>query len=889
MFPEDQQLAVKCREMAEVIKSARQWVRRNQELVGPTAAPLGRDLKRSIRRCNKFAVAAQRKMCVGVFGPSQAGKSYLISALARGQDGQLIADFQGQRHDFISEINPAGDKESTGLVTRFTLTRPEVPDQEYPVTLKMLSETDLVKILGNTYFSDFKHKQEPDAEAITQKVAKLAQRRTDSRTSNLSEDDLADLRDYFWNNYEGNARIQVLQKVYWDNAIALAPLLTPADRAELFGLIWDSVQPFNELFLTLLTALQKLGMASHAYCGIDALIPREESIIDVATLKGLGATGGELMVVGAEGQKATLPRSLVTALISELTVTMAEKPDDFFDYTDLLDFPGYRSRLTHDVQALLSEAVPVSDYFLRGKVSYLFQQYHQEHELTSMILAIGPSNQDVQDLPEVVNQWVESTHGATPEKRTDQLVSLFLVLTKFDLDFAEKKGAENNEESRWSTRLEASFLGYLGQGYSWPTKWDKRGPFRNVFLLRNPNVMSKDLFDYDQKTEIGVRADQSAYVDRLKQGFLRNEQVRNHLKEPAASWEAVMQLNDGGISFLRDHLRPMCSPDLKRGQIHRGLLDEAETVHLKLAPMFRSDDLEHEREKKSQWAMHLGKLLARCASQLLLGKLIRSMQVQERDLYDLYFRMDDLGLPSEGEEASDDVVNEGAIATPIGTSSSTDEIWDGLFGEESQPAASQTNNGKTPRKPMAHHDATERYSSQVQDFWISKMSGLAEDNRYCERFNFPRDDVSKMVHELTDGAGRLGLWQDLTGTLRQEARYKNLRRDRLAWKQVSQATRIINDYLDWLGHDPRRTASSKRRVEFMGRQRDVFQPVPPIESLPQLPPEQTAFTTVYFQDWIFSLCNLIVENVGSDGGNTLDPVENGRLGELLADIQCIPA
>ena len=66
-----------------------------------------------------------RKMCAGVFGPSQAGKSYLISALARDTEGNLQARFGAEMHDFISEINPEGGKESTGLVTRFTMTRPE--------------------------------------------------------------------------------------------------------------------------------------------------------------------------------------------------------------------------------------------------------------------------------------------------------------------------------------------------------------------------------------------------------------------------------------------------------------------------------------------------------------------------------------------------------------------------------------------------------------------------------------------------------------------------------------------------------------------------------------------------------------------------------------------
>ena len=46
------------------------------------------------------------------------------------KNNNLNALFGNESHDFISEINPEGGKsESTGLVTRFTMTRPrDLPD-----------------------------------------------------------------------------------------------------------------------------------------------------------------------------------------------------------------------------------------------------------------------------------------------------------------------------------------------------------------------------------------------------------------------------------------------------------------------------------------------------------------------------------------------------------------------------------------------------------------------------------------------------------------------------------------------------------------------------------------------------------------------------------------
>ena len=60
-----------------------------------------------------------------------------------------------------------------------------------------------------------------------------------------------------------------------------------------------------------------------------------------------------------------------------------------------------------------------------------------------MLLCVGPSNQEVQSLPEVIDAWVRATHGETPDKRPSgaDKVALFLVLTKMDLHFGEKEGA----------------------------------------------------------------------------------------------------------------------------------------------------------------------------------------------------------------------------------------------------------------------------------------------------------------------------------------------------------------------------------------------------------------------------------------------------------------
>ena len=154
MRDQDRQLAGMCQSWSKAALSAEKWLQDNRKLVGAECDMLRKDMRSAARSFRKLSRAASRKMCVGVFGPSQAGKSYLISALARDRKGELSADFCGKAVDFIREINPEGGKESTGLVTRFTTTPPEGISERHPIRLRLFSEMDLVKVFANTSYSD---------------------------------------------------------------------------------------------------------------------------------------------------------------------------------------------------------------------------------------------------------------------------------------------------------------------------------------------------------------------------------------------------------------------------------------------------------------------------------------------------------------------------------------------------------------------------------------------------------------------------------------------------------------------------------------------------------------------------------------------------------------
>lgn len=93
---------------------------------------------------------------LGLFGPSQAGKSFLVSSLAASADGRLRTRMGETVLDFIDDINPRGNgKESTGLVTRFTRKGEPEKDPKFCVPLRLFGECDIAKILINSCFNDF--------------------------------------------------------------------------------------------------------------------------------------------------------------------------------------------------------------------------------------------------------------------------------------------------------------------------------------------------------------------------------------------------------------------------------------------------------------------------------------------------------------------------------------------------------------------------------------------------------------------------------------------------------------------------------------------------------------------------------------------------------------
>lgn len=883
MLKEDSILAEKCAALATAAQSAAGWVDRNRDLVRAESDETIRLLRRSAAAFRRLETASRRKMCVGIFGPSQAGKSYLVSSLARSADAPLLANFDGQTLDFLEKINPSGEKEATGLVTRFTVSRPAKLPPGRPVQLRMLSETDIVKIIGNTYYADFVHDDipDPDPEDISRRLNELSTRAKGPQADGLDLDGMTELDEYFWRNFRGNGRVKVLRTTYWPRAAELAPRLAVEDRALLFSMIWGDVRTFTDLYRRLYSALHALDFAKEAFCGLDALVPRERSIIDVATLVGLSGDGGDLLdVVNADGKTARWPRAIAAALTAELVIVVDRQPYDFFAHTDLLDFPGARSReKNRDVEGMLARPLGLEGLFRRGKVAYLFERYCAERELTSMLLCIRGSNQDVWDLPLMVNDWIRETHGDTPERRTGRDIALFFVLTQFDLMLGEKGGDKGDFSARWTSRLEASLLHFFGREHSWPTQWDDKGAFRNIFWVRNTTIINRGLFDYaEDGGEVALRRDAEAMVASFRQGFVANAAVQRHFTDPGRAWDEVMRLNDGGIAYLADRLRPICNPALKRRQIVELIAEEMRRIDGKLRRHLRTGSKDDEIEKKRAIARQVGRRLSACAQAQRFGELLRLLQIADHELYDVYYRLGNTA-PAEGNAESEAAP---PPATIIAERVSEDDIFSSVFGGEDVPQSAT--DGPAPADGTAEKpvDEAERYAREIRSLWFARLGEAAETASFQRYFQLPAEDFDKFVHELKIAYGRLRLHDRLSAALREAARFRGAQRTRQIWKQASTAATIINAYIDWLGRDPRSLPPDRRRLRVANRERVVFERPALNGPYPSLAAEPT-YDRDFYVDWLIAFAALVEDNAEGDEG--YDRAENEALMKILDTIQ----
>ncbi len=887
-------LSAQCTAVAEASQKATEWVSdpANAELVGAAAKSNMKSLRRVTRRARKLAVAAKKRMSISVFGPSQAGKSFLVSVLARPEDGELHSAYNHPNGslNYLQEVNPEGQGESTGLVTRFTMIREETPP-DFPIKLTLLSEADILRTILNSFFNDGDNSEAPPEPAeLTAHFEKFAPR-GGAAVPGLSHDDMIEVGEYV-NRTFGRTAYGAALRTFWEEAADLAPRLSRNDREAFFSIIWGNHRPLGQLYRKLADALASVDHAEVVYVGLDALLPRETSIIDVKTLAGLSGknVGPDLAVQTAAGRKCTMSRGDLCALAAELNFPMQVQPSEVLGRTDLLDFPGARNRFDKPLSVTLSvgdTADALRDLLLRGKVAYLFDRYVENQEITSMLLCIPGGNMDTTSLPRLVENWIALTHGNTPSSRRGLDTVLFFVLTKFD-DLLVDSGSDGGTVARFQRRVNASLLEKFTQvADPWVNEWTPNRPFNNCFWLRNPKYPAEAVIHYEAGREVALRAEKIDRLGELKRGCLAAENVQRHFADPEAAWNAAMTLNDGGARYLTEALTRVAKPDSKLNQIRAQLDRLSQEALNEVAEYYVPSDIEARIAQKRAAVQGVIDGLAQAAQEQHFGSLLRELMVDQDEIEARIARVPSVirirgGTVESLSTASPERTTPQA-ANRFRRPGSALNVPGGAAIAKAMPERTEGDRAAKGAPTVRSLTMAEFQAETALNMWIDTLKAFRDAPRASEVYGFAPEAISDLVAELVHAVRRLKLASDLRAEL-SGMTFGLSASDQAAPAAILSAERI-NTFVSDLGA-PHMPAAERPIVEDVnGHARPAFSPRPRSDNADTLPTTMHDCAFDHASDWAFALEALFVANAKDGDAGSIDVAQNLALGAVLAALR----
>ena len=880
----DRSLEDRCLALAEIGRAALGWIEvpTNGERVGAEKKSMQRILRRAIRRVTRLGKSAGTRMSISVFGPSQAGKSFLVSVLARPAGGRLVADFGGTELDYISELNPEGEGESTGLVTRFTTAREPLP-AGFPIHLRFLTEADLARLLINSFFMDGdKSEPAPEAAQIAAHLDRFASlANAGAPLPGMTYEEVVEIEQYVEANFIRASAYAAALKPFWEPAAALIPQLAPKDRAECLALLWGGHAQMTRLFRELSQTLASIGHAEDVYVGLDAVTPRESSILDVKTLGAVLDTPGAdtIEVMTPTGQRARLARARVCALAAELVLPMRDEPHPLYATTDLLDFPGARNRFNKSLDVTLADPSTLPGLLLRGKVAYLFDRYVENQEITSMLLCLPDSNMETVDLPRLVSTWIDQTHGPRPEMRAAVDCILFFVLTKFDKHLGDSAAA-GGESSRFQRRLEASLREKFSNGAdNWVEKWTPGKPFQNCYWLRNTNYYVEGLIDYDDaRRELRIRPEKQARMAELKAGCLAAEAVQQHFAQPEVAWDAALTLNDGGVSYLVEALTRVCKPMQKLNQIEQQLARVTTDLVKTLAPYHIADDIQTRIDEKQRACYAIIDDLQEALSRHRFGAVLAALMVDQDRVEESILR-----VPSNIRIGTAVASAAGGVGAAAGVTGLTRPGGPRRPGAAPAPASSVVADAAQD-VPSVRTMTLNSFQAEVAiQQWIETMKRFRDDEALRAHCGLRGQSVSDLVAELIHAARRTGLNTRIAAQLA-DLSY-GLTVESVASPAGILAAEVINDFVATLGFSTQPEATRPVVAMAEGGGRPIFASRPEREALADLPAEPRPIAHETWEDWVFALEALMLDNAKDGGGAEIDIEQNLALGRILDGIR----
>lgn len=614
-------------------------------------------LKRAQNKLNKIASNIEAKPVIAVFGASQVGKSYLIKNLLS-QKGESFKIINNQdSYDFLKDINPAGTgKESTGVVTRFSVDQ-DIKFVDFPIRIKLLSAKDILTIILDSYFLDLKKITSAtinNRRAIESHIKKYELAKDSVKQNYLSEQDVLEVKEYFGNHLSKHTLLfeGLTETRYFERIASIIEYFDYKEWTSIFEILWNNNEDLSGLFSDLLSKLNSIHFTSQGYIKFNDVLRAGGEILDVKRLLEF-YTNIEFTTLKLDsGSEIQINISYLSALLSELIFSIPKDLIDtkpFLKNSDLLDFPGARSRLGIEEDSVKSN---LSDMLLRGKVSYLFNKYSDDYSINNLLFCTNDKLLEVSELSYLLYNWISTNIGSNIDDRShslgkSEIYPLFVIFTFFNnqlrYDITNDEGYlinENKLNDKWDTRFVRFFENeVVTKSRDWHMQWSHQSQdFTNFYLLRDYKY-STDTYDgYEtENIETEIREERVPFINAMKKTFLNFPFVQKHFRKPEESWHEATDLNKDGSELIITNLEKVSTNYTKINHYVNLLNNTVEELQRNLSTYIKTDDITEHKNKNmsamSQFQLQFNMALARDLG--VFNELIHQISLQPIEVFNL--------------------------------------------------------------------------------------------------------------------------------------------------------------------------------------------------------------------------------------------------------------
>lgn len=414
------------------IGKALEWLEVNRQQSPRLEREADRLAIKLVRQHNRASVLtrqAEQPCAIGLFGLAQAGKSYLIGALAASDKGRVECALGNSVLDYAGQLNP--QQQAANLVLRFS-GQQHSSDSGWPVQLELLTECELVAILALQYHQGREEKAAFDEHQLTDKLKNVAMYRQPEGIDGIDRHQMVALWDTLQQSLPTNA---ALESHFWPQAVELAPQLGVDDRARLFSLLWGEDRQLTALYRQLAHVLHHLSCVSQVRAPLSVL---DEPCYSLLYRSGVSqfnaATDLTLLVQPRHNGRALASVSValaeLTLLSREVLLPLYSAPrEDLFSEVDLLDYPGF------DAPAVLpdDEQHALAVGFLQARRPLLLQRAAQQQDVTHLLVCRAAAHRnEIRHVGRLLDFWVKQTQGETSATRNGCKPGLIWAMTPFD-------------------------------------------------------------------------------------------------------------------------------------------------------------------------------------------------------------------------------------------------------------------------------------------------------------------------------------------------------------------------------------------------------------------------------------------------------------------------